>query len=101
MYNYYKEITSDDLSNDEYIIDVINYNSVSIQPIGEVAFSLKGNISDGINWANISSVKLSDFSFATDISDNNIYSIDVSGLDFIKFVVSDMDSNAKINVKAV
>ena len=101
MSNMWKKISANDFKNNEYLLEVINYNSLSIQPIGDISFSITGNINDQNEWDNLCLIKMDDFSTVLEVEEKGIYSTDISGIDFIKITAENIDSNAGLNVKVV
>ena len=64
---------------DAFVLDVVNGEQVKIQGVGSGSYTLKGRLSPDCAFDSVCAIKVSDFSKKTEITDDSIWSADVSG----------------------
>lgn len=100
MTSYTKKISTNDFINNEYILKVKEAEAVYLQQ-ENLSYSIQANIGDKQNWSNTSLINMSDYNLVSEIVDDGLYLIDVSGLDYIKIIVNDTTENSNLLIKVV
>lgn len=64
------------------------WNTMTVQVDGASSVTIQGKMKQASNYASIAAIKLADYSTVSTLSTDGLYSVDLSGLDFIKFTFS-------------
>lgn len=74
------------------VVDVVGAEQCKIQGVGSGSYTLKGRLSTTASFDTICTIKVSDFSKKSEITDTAVYSADVSGYSQVTVEASGLDS---------
>ena len=100
MASIVKKISINDFKEDEYVLTVKEVDTVYIQQTG-FSFHLQGNIGNTNDWFNLRTISLNDYGLILNITENGLYALDTSGLDYLKIILDENEENAIMLIKVV
>ena len=64
------------------------WNAMTVQVDGASSVTIQGKMKQASKFESIAAIKLADYSVVTTLASDGLYSIDLSGLDYVKFTFS-------------